>query len=48
MVVQVGDGDLRILLPQRGDELRGGERATAEREEIRFRTTDSRPEQIPP
>ena len=31
-----------------GDELRGGERAASEREEIRFRTIHGRSEQIPP
>ena len=45
MVVQVGDGDLGILLPQPGDELRGAKRATSKGEEIRFRTIHRRREQ---
>ncbi len=48
MVVQVGDGDLRVLVPQRGDELRGGQRAAAERKEVRLRAVDHGPEQVPP
>ncbi len=37
MVVQVGDGDLRVAVPQRGDQLRRGQRAAAEGEEVGLR-----------
>ena len=34
VLVEVGDGDLRVLLPQSGHHLRGGEAATTEVEEV--------------
>ena len=40
VVVEVGDGHLRIALPQPGDQLRGGQRSAAEGEEVRLRPVD--------
>ena len=49
MVVQVGDGHLRVaLLPQRGDELRGRQRAAAEREEVGLGPVDDPSEHVAP
>ena len=49
MVVQVGDGHLRdSALPQRGDELRGRQRAAAEREEVGLGPLDDGAEHVAP
>ena len=48
MVVQVGDGHLRIALPQRSDELCRRERSAAERVEVGVRPVDLRGEDVAP
>ncbi|CDP88027.1 hypothetical protein BN975_03859 [Mycolicibacterium farcinogenes] len=48
MVVEVGDGDQRIALAQCGHQLRGGQRTTAERDEVGFGAVDGRSEHVAP
>ncbi|SHU23021.1 Uncharacterised protein [Mycobacteroides abscessus subsp. abscessus] len=48
LVVQVGDGYLRITLPQRRNQLSGGQRPAAQRKEIGLRSVDGGGQDVPP